>query len=361
MDAKDIFTSLILAGSGIGLLRLLFIGETRFLVEEGTEPEEDPCTTEPETEHEPTEKSTLMVDSPARFDTFVGQSNAVTLMKMHVDAARMSNKPVPHTMFEGPGGTGKTTLATCVANEIGTNVYFTTPSTFKDKSAVLNFFFTPDGECKINRGDVLFIDEIHRVREAAAIYLYSAMQDFYIDVGGSIAELPEFTLIGATTDLGMLPGPFRDRFKVKITLNRYLTPELSRIVVQFKSLPKSVADEIAKRGGGIPRIAKSISDNVIAYSKVNGDNTPTIEDLEEVCKLLEIDDLGLNKTCRRVIEYLKSTDNKPIGAASLAGALNISRDTLESEVYPLLFAQGILMSQGTRGKNLTEKGTAYTT
>lgn len=301
----------------------------------------------------------IMENSPVTFDDFIGQDKAVSLLKMHVIASTKQQKAVPHIMLEGPGGTGKTTLALCVANEIGKALYITTPSTFKDKDSVIDFFFDRDFNCKIKEGDVIFIDEIHRLREAAAIYIYSAMQDFYIDVGGAIVELPEFTVIGATTDLGLLASPFRDRFKIRLTLDQYLTTELTKIIETFKLLPKDVSEQIAVRSAGIPRIAKSIADSVIAYVTYNDIDVPTVACLEETCKLLEIDSNGLTKSARKVIKYFQETYNVPCGIVSLAGAVNVSRDTLEFEIFPLLLNKGLLMSKGTRGKCLTEKGMKY--
>lgn len=302
----------------------------------------------------------LMVDSPLSFDDFIGQKNKIELLKMTVHAAVKEDKTVPHILLTGPGGTGKTTLASCIANEISTNFYITTPSTFKDKDAIHNFFFDKEQCCKLEEGDIVFIDEIHRVREAVAIYLYSIMQDNYMDVGeGQILETPPITFVGATTDSGMLASPFRDRFKINLTLNEYGIDDLSTIVEHFKKLPKEVSDEIAKRACGIPRKAKSIAENTINYAIFNDIEPPTIECVYEVCKLLEIDEDGLCINSRRVIEYFQKNENKPVGLASLAGALNISRVTMEEEVFPSLFSSGLLQSNGTRGRSLSPKGVEY--
>lgn len=312
-----------------------------------------------EVEEKEEKKTPLMVDSPLSFEDFIGQQKAITLLRMHVLASQKRNKVVPHIILEGPGGSGKTTMAMCVANEINTRFYVTTPSTFKDKSAVMNFFFDKEGNCKIEEGDVIFIDEIHRVREAAAIYIYSAMQDFYIDRGNEIVTLPKFTVVGATTDLGMLPSPFRDRFKIRLVLDKYCVPDLAKIVTEFKSIDADVANEIAKRACGIPRIAKSISDNVIAYAIYKNKDELDLGCVTAVCDLLEIDENGLNKSARKVIVFFQNNDNKPMGITSLANTLNLSKDTVEHEIYPVLFAQELLKSEGTKGKCLTKKGIEY--
>jgi len=305
------------------------------------------------------EKSAIMVNSPVSFNDFIGQEKAIELLSMHVRASQIRNRTVPHIILEGPGGSGKTTMAMCVAHEIGKKFYVTTPSTFKDRKSVMSFFFDADGVCKINEGDIIFIDEIHRLREAAAIYIYSAMQDFYIDVGGEIESLPEFTVVGATTDLGMLPSPFRDRFKIRLVLDKYAVPDIAKIVTEFKHIDKHVATEIAKRACGIPRIAKSISDNVIAYAIAYEKEEIDLECVDKACYLLEIDKFGLNKSARKVVKFLQANDNKPMGVNSLASTLNLSKDTMEYEIYPVLFAHELLMSHGTRGKCLTKKGLEY--
>lgn len=330
-------------------------------------PEEEPeqelqePETEPETieEEVPEQNTDIMVDSPATFDEFIGQEKAVELLSMHVKASQIRSRTVPHIILEGPGGSGKTTMAMCVAQEINKKFYVTTPSTFKDRNAVMAFFFDKEGNCKINEGDVIFIDEIHRLREAAAIYIYSAMQDFYIDIGGEIARLPRFTVVGATTDLGMLPSPFRDRFKIRLVLDKYAVPDIAQIVSEFKHIDRDIAIEIAKRACGIPRIAKSISDNVIAYAIAYDKDDIDMECVEKACSLLEIDEFGLNKSARKVVKFLQGNDNKPMGVNSLASTLNLSKDTMEYEIYPVLFAHDLLMSNGTRGKSLTKKGLNY--
>jgi len=321
--------------------------------------DEEPVATAETVEEDFSERSAIMVNSPATFDDFIGQEKAVELLSMHVRAAQIRSRTVPHIILEGPGGSGKTTMAMCVAHEINKKFYVTTPSTFKDRKAVMAFFFDKEGNCKIHEGDVIFIDEIHRLREAAAIYIYSAMQDFYIDVGGEIEQLPEFTVVGATTDLGMLPSPFRDRFKIRLVLDKYAVPDIAKIVTEFKHIDKEVAIEIAKRSCGIPRIAKSISDNVIAYAIAYERDGIDLECVEKACDLLEIDKAGLNKSARKVVKFLQDNNNKPMGVNSLASTLNISKDTMEYEIYPVLFAHDLLMSNGTRGKSLTVKGLKY--
>lgn len=293
-------------------------------------------------------------------DDFSGQKRVVDLLKMHIVAARKTKETVPHILFEGPGGTGKTTLAMCIANEIGSRIFITTPSTFKDKDSVLNFFFEKGTYvCKLHAGDIVFIDEIHRVREAAAIYLYSIMQDNYMDVGGAVIETPPLTFIGATTDSGMLPSPFRDRFKVKVTLTRYDSETITDIVKKYKHIEEEAAKEIAARSCGVPRIAKSITDNVVAYTVANDLDTVSLETIKKVCDMLEINRHGLDKNAIRVIKFFQSNGNSPCGLASLAGTLNISKETIENEVYPILSELGFVVSRGTRGRCLSQIGLDY--
>lgn len=347
-------TSLLLMGAlaGAAVYRGAKSVQRNFLEEAQEQPEE-------QKEEKSKEKTSIMVNSPTTFEDFIGQEKAIQLLSIHVKASQMRDKVVPHIILEGPGGSGKTTMAMCVAQEINSRFFVTTPSTFKDRKSVMNFFFEKDGRCKIEEGDVIFIDEIHRLREAAAIYIYSAMQDFYIDVGGDIASLPEFTVVGATTDLGMLPSPFRDRFKIRLVLDKYAVPDIAQIVTEFKKIEPEVAVEIAKRSCGIPRIAKSISDNVIAYAIYADKDEIDIECVDEACSLLEIDKKGLNKSARKVVKFLQTNGNTPMGVNSLASTLNISKDTMEHEIYPVLFAHDLLMSKGTRGKCLTTIGLDY--
>jgi len=302
----------------------------------------------------------LMVNAPVMFDDFVGQDNAVTLLKVHSIAAQENHEVLPHILIEGPAGTGKTTLAMCMANELDTRLFVTTPSTFKNKDALVKFLFDSNGSCNINEGDIIFIDEVHRMREAAAIYLYSAMQDFYIDVNGTPVDLPEFTVIGATTEAGMLPGPFRDRFKIRVRLARYSVPELVKILSYYRSIPAEVAKEIAKRSVGVPRIAKAITDSVVAVATANKHEIPTIEDVHQACLLLGINEDGLSEYAIEIIKYFRANGNKPTGITTLASTLGISKDTIISELYPQLANAGLLESRGTRGRCLTKAGMEYT-
>lgn len=342
-------------------LYVLFYDPNKAIVQPLTIQIED--TEQKNKEHEiEKESKQVMKDAPVTFKDFIGQKNTVDLLRIHVAVAEEMMEPIPHILLEGPGGTGKTTLALCVANEIGANCFVTTPSTFKDKDSVINFFFDTKNNytLKVHAGDILFIDEIHRVREAAAIYLYSAMQDFYIDVGeGEILSIPEITFIGATTDSGMLPSPFRDRFKIKLSLETYDMASIKTIIKKYKDIDNEAAEAIAVRSCGIPRIAKSITDNVLAVSVYKRKDRVDMECVNRACALLEIDSSGLNKNAKKVLKFFQNNSNTPCGVATLASALNVSKETIEHETFPVLFNLELLVSKGTRGKCLTDKGVEY--
>ena len=176
---------------------------------------------------------------------------------------------------------------------------------------------------------------------------------------GQILDIPEITFIGATTDLGMLPSPFRDRFKIRVGLVTYSKEDLKEIIMASEDLDNEVAIEIANRSCGIPRIAKSITENTIAYSVANGIKIADVKCVDNVCKLLDIDENGLSGSARRVVKFFQENDNNPMGAMSLANTLNISRETMEHDIFPVLFTLDILQSNGTRGKSLSSKGVIY--
>lgn len=288
---------------------------------------------------------------PSSLDDFVGQSELKGHLRIVLEAARKRGHAADHFLFAGPPGLGKTSLASIVANEMGTGFRVTSgPALVKsgDLAALLT---------SLNRGDVLFIDEIHRMSTSVAEILYPAMEDFQIDIvigEGPTArslrlDLPEFTLVGATTRTGMITGPLRDRFGVVARLDYYSVDELRQIVVRSGrilgvDIDEKGADEIARRSRGTPRLANRLLRRVRDYVEVRSDGRITEQTAQDGLALFGVDELGLDKVDRSILEVLCRTfGGRPIGLSTLAVTVGEQPETIEDVYEPFLMQLGLVI------------------
>ncbi|MEC4176580.1 Holliday junction branch migration DNA helicase RuvB [Adlercreutzia sp. R7] len=288
---------------------------------------------------------------PKRLDDYLGQSKVKESLGIMIDAARARGDVADHILFSGPPGLGKTTLATVVANELGASIRTTSgPAIARtgDLAAILT---------NLEEGDVLFIDEIHRLNRMVEEVLYPALEDFELDIvvgKGPAArsirlDLPRFTLIGATTRTGLLTGPLRDRFGVAFRLQYYTPEELSLIVSRSASILNVAIDgegalEIARRSRGTPRLANRLLKRVRDWAQVRGDGSITEDVAAEALTFFEVDHLGLDAVDNRLLEVLcVQFAGRPVGLTTLASALAEDPDTVEDVYEPFLMQQGLMM------------------
>ena len=288
---------------------------------------------------------------PKRLDDYLGQSKVKESLGIMIDAARARGDVADHILFSGPPGLGKTTLATVVANELGASIRTTSgPAIARtgDLAAILT---------NLEEGDVLFIDEIHRLNRMVEEVLYPALEDFELDIvvgKGPAArsirlDLPRFTLIGATTRTGLLTGPLRDRFGVAFRLQYYTPEELALIVCRSAailnvSIDEEGALEIARRSRGTPRLANRLLKRVRDWAQVRGDGAITEDVAAEALTFFEVDHLGLHAVDNRLLEVLcVQFSGRPVGLTTLASALAEDPDTVEDVYEPYLMQQGLMM------------------
>ena len=298
---------------------------------------------------------------PQGLDEFIGQADARANLRVFIESAKMRGEAMDHTLFHGPPGLGKTTLAQIMARELGVNFRMTSgPVLAKagDLAAILT---------NLEARDVLFIDEIHRMNPAVEEVLYPAMEDYELDlvIGEGPAartvriELQPFTLVGATTRLGLLTTPLRDRFGIPTRLQFYNVDELHQIVTRGARLLGAPADddgahEIAKRARGTPRIAGRLLRRVVDFAVVEGNGRVTREIADRALNRLGVDTLGLDGADRRYMRLMaESYGGGPVGIETLSAALSESRDALEEVIEPYLLQQG-LIQRTPRGRMLTQ-------
>lgn len=293
---------------------------------------------------------------------YIGQDKAKKKLDIFIQAAKLRNEPLDHVLLHGPPGLGKTTLAGIVANEMGVQMKVTSGPAIEragDLASILT---------NLNENDVLFIDEIHRIHRTVEEILYSAMEDFALDLmvgkGPSAQsirlDINHFTLIGATTRAGQLSSPLRDRFGVPINLELYSVESLLEIIHRSAKILNVPIDEegaleIAKRSRGTPRIANRLLKRVRDYAQVLGKGVITREKADEALKLLEIDNYGLDRLDRRIIEtMILQFAGRPVGIDTIAASVGEEKITIEDVYEPYLMQIGFLQ-RTPRGRRPTKK------
>ena len=299
---------------------------------------------------------------PRTLDEYIGQEKTKNTLRIYIEAAKQRHDALDHVLFYGPPGLGKTTLSGIIANEMGTHLKVTSgPAIEKpgEMAAILN---------NLQEGDVLFVDEIHRLNRQVEEVLYPAMEDFAIDImigkGASARSirlaLPRFTLVGATTRAGLLSAPLRDRFGVVHHLEFYSQQELATIVIRSAQVlgveidPKGAA-EIAKRSRGTPRLANRLLKRVRDFAQVKYDGRITLDVANFALDLLEVDSYGLDKLDRKILQtMIQNFQGGPVGLETLAAAIGEDAGTLEDVYEPYLLQNGFL-GRTPRGRIATAR------
>jgi Holliday junction DNA helicase RuvB len=307
-----------------------------------------------------TEEADDLTIRPARLDEFVGQIQVKETLKIAIEAAKKRGEPLDHILFSGPPGLGKTTLAHIIAHEMGADIRATTGPVL-EKPGDIAALLTP-----LKMGDILFIDEIHRINPVVEEMLYPAMEDLFIDVmigeGPSARSiklnLEHFTLIGATTKQGLLGSPFRDRFGILSRLDLYSPAELVKIVTRSASILKipitdDGAEEIAKRSRGTPRIVNRLLRRVRDFAIVKGEGTITREITSNALAMMQIDELGLDELDRRILSIIaKDFDGGPVGVKTIAISVGEEVRTIEDVYEPYLIQVGFI-KRTPQGREVT--------
>ena len=303
---------------------------------------------------------------PRSFDEYVGQTTVVENLKIAIDAARRRGEPLEHVLFYGPPGLGKTTLASLIARDMGRSLRPTSGPTLEKPKDLVGILTS------LQEGDVLFIDEIHRLGGVVEEYLYPAMEDFRIDVvmdSGAYAKtyklpLERFSLIGATTRAGMLSAPLRERFGIAYHLDYYSAEELERIVVRSAGvlgipIEQEGARAIASRSRGTPRIANRLLRRVRDFAEVRAGGTITLEVADEALRREGVDELGLDRLDRAFMRTIaEQYRGGPAGISAIAATLTEDAETLEDVVEPFLLKLGLVVRTAS-GRKVTPEAYAH--
>lgn len=300
---------------------------------------------------------------PQSLESYIGQENVKSNMKVFIEAAKGRGEPLDHVLLYGPPGLGKTTLSNIIANEMGVNIKTTSGPAIErpgDMAAILN---------SLGEGDILFIDEIHRLNRMIEEILYPAMEDFVIDIviGKGVGarsvrlDLPKFTLIGATTRIGLLTAPLRDRFGVIHRLEPYNISQLKTIIKRSSGvldipIDDAGAEEIARRSRGTPRIANRLLKRVRDFAQVKYDGSITEEVSKYALDLLEVDKMGLDNVDRKMLlTMIEKFGGGPVGVDTLAVSISEESETIEDVYEPYLIQLGYIQ-RTPRGRIVTESG-----
>ena len=297
---------------------------------------------------------------PSKFDEYFGQPEVAEQMQLSINAAKKRGEALDHTLIFGPPGLGKTTLANIIANEMNAEIRATSGPVVEKKGDLIAAL------TNLSAGDILFIDEIHRLSPAIEEVLYPAMEDLQVDltIGEGPAarsikiDLPPFTLVGATTRTGLLTSPFRDRFGIAQRLEFYRVKDLTSIVVRSARLigitcEEEGAHEIAVRSRGTPRIANRLLRRVRDYAEVEGEGVVTKKLADHALNLLKVDVNGFDHMDRRILlAIIEKYDGGPVGIESIAATVGEERNTLEDVYEPYLMQQGFIV-RTPRGREVT--------
>jgi Holliday junction DNA helicase RuvB len=311
---------------------------------------------------DPSERNADAALRPRSFEEYVGQRVVLEKLRVYVEAAKRRKEPLDHCLFCGPPGLGKTSLAHLMAIELGVEIHVTSGPAIERKGDLAGIL------TNLGRGQILFIDEIHRLPAPIEETLYPAMEDYQLDVvfeSGPAARtlklpLERFTLIGATTRSGLLTSPLRDRFQIVERLDYYLPDELTRIALRSASLlgihiEEAGAKEIGRRARGTPRIANRLLRRIRDFAEVQGRGVVDLEAAVSALAQLEIDESGLDVMDRRILTtIIDKFDGGPVGLETIAASVGEERDTLEDVYEPFLLQQGLLQ-RTPRGRVATAR------